>query len=216
MSEHQEINQRCPVRGCRTKRRHSDDSSVQASLRLISNPAELARWTKGCIVELINSCIDDLNKGRLFAYLTRWRAPEELYFRLLYIVFIASDAELPHICSGEMPNSLAHMWRQVNEVVLEGRGTLENVQLGLNGEEYTTMRSLNQNAHASFATMITCIALARTPGREAFVLKHIDHWKRLCDYLNYIEEMFAAGKTKPDVLVGVTNLHRPRQIEVTP
>jgi hypothetical protein len=35
--------------------------------------------------------------------------------------------------------------------------------------------------------------------------------KTYCHYLNYMHEMFKAGKRREDVLVGVKNLHRPRQ-----
>jgi hypothetical protein len=38
------------------------------------SPADVIDWTKRCIVELIQSVIDDVNKGRIFAYLTcGWR-----------------------------------------------------------------------------------------------------------------------------------------------
>jgi hypothetical protein len=30
------------------------------------------------MVELVQSVIDDVNEGRFFAYLTRWRRPEEM------------------------------------------------------------------------------------------------------------------------------------------
>lgn len=83
------------------------------------SPAEVIDWTKRCIVELIQSVIDDVNKGRIFAYLTRWRDPEELYTRVLYAMFVAPADHLPHIFSGDMPNGFAAMWRKVNEIVIE-------------------------------------------------------------------------------------------------
>jgi hypothetical protein len=211
MSKKPKINPHCPVPGCKTKLPHSARAAVDASLRELSDPVKLALWTKSCIVELIQSAIDDVNKPRLFAYLTRWRTPEELYHRALYILFIADAAELPHIFSGEPPNSFTAMWRKVNEVIFEGRGALETVRLGLNGEEFSAMNDLNQNAHASYTTMLTCLGLMRNPKHRELIPQHIDHWKRLCDYLNYMEQMFAAGKSKSDVMTGVMNLHRPRQ-----
>jgi hypothetical protein len=77
--------------------------------------ADVIDWTKRCIVELIQSVIDDVNKGRIFAYLTRWRDPEELYTRVLYAMFVAPADHLPHIFSGDMPNGFAVMWKKVNE-----------------------------------------------------------------------------------------------------
>jgi hypothetical protein len=68
--------------------------------------------------------IDDVNKGRIFAYLTRWRDPEELYTRVLYAMFVAPADHLPHIFSGDMPNGFAAMWKKVNEVIFEGNGML--------------------------------------------------------------------------------------------
>jgi hypothetical protein len=54
-----------------------------------------------------------------------------------------------------MPNGFAAMWKKVNEVVFEGNGTLFKEQVGLDGEVFTTMETLNQNAHNSFSTMLT-------------------------------------------------------------
>lgn len=143
----------CPVSGCKAKTPHVDDSTVKAFMR--QSPADVIDWTKRCIVELIQSVIDDVNKGRIFAYLTRWRDPEELYTRVLYAMFVAPADYLPHIFSGDMPNGFAAMWKKVNEVVFEGNGTLFKEQVGLRGEVFTTMNTLNQNAHNSFSTMLT-------------------------------------------------------------
>jgi hypothetical protein len=162
-----------------------------------------------CIAELRNSVRDDVNGGRLFAYLTRWRQPEELYFRTLYVLFVAEADEVPHVLSGELPNGFTAIWRKVNEHVLEGRGTLEKSQLGLTSGQFTPMDTINSNAHASFASIITCLGLARNAEYQKQIPKHLDHWTRLCDYLNYMEEMFKAGKAKEHVLAGVRNLHKP-------
>jgi hypothetical protein len=174
---------------------------------MFSNPATLCLWVKSCIVELIQSATDDVNNGRFFAYLTRWRLPEEMYFRALYMLFVADEAEIPHIISGEFPNGFANIWKGVNRVVFEDRGTLDAKQRGLNGEEFTAMDTLNENAHASFAAIVTCLSFVR--GHQiSTVEKHLAHWKTLCKYLDYMENMFKAGKSKSDVLTGVKNLHK--------
>ena len=132
----------CPVSRCKAKTPHMNDSTVKAFMR--QSPAEVIDWTKRCIVELIQSVIDDVNKGRIFAYLTRWRDPEELYTRVLYAMFVAPADHLPHIFSGDMPNGFAAMWKNVNDVIFEGNGMLFKEQVGLNGEVFTPMDTLNQ------------------------------------------------------------------------
>jgi hypothetical protein len=172
--------------------------------------AEIIDWTKRCIVELIQSVIDDLNKGRMFAYLTRWRDPEELYTRVLYALFVAPADHLPHILSGEMPNGFAAMWRKVNEVVFEGNGTFFVEQVGLGGETFTPMTTLNQNAHNSFPTMLMTMGIIRAKPEEwqTRVKKHVEHWQKYVEYLNHIELLFRAGRKKEDVLQAIINMHR--------
>jgi hypothetical protein len=68
-----------------------------------SNPEQLALWIKSRLSELVQTIIDDVNKGRFFAYLTRWRQPEEMYHRDLCMLFVADKSELPHIASWELP-----------------------------------------------------------------------------------------------------------------
>jgi len=65
MKQNQTATPVCPVRGCGTKTPHTNNPTVQAFLR--QHPAEVIDWTKRCIVELIQSVIDDVNKGRIFA-----------------------------------------------------------------------------------------------------------------------------------------------------
>ena len=195
--------------GCKTKQPHLDSAVTKGLHHTFSDHERVASWAKMCIVEIVQSVIDDVNKGRLFAYLTRWRQPEEIYHRALYMLFIADESSIPHIVSGELPNSFSAMWKAVNREILGGRGTLDETQLGLNGEEFTVMKTLNTSAHASLAAMVMCVGLARNPQFQTRIPQHIDHWKRLCDYLNYMEEMFKAKKSKADVLMGVKNLHKP-------
>jgi hypothetical protein len=87
MNQNQPTAPACPVPRCGTKTPHTTSLTVQAFTR--QSPADVIDWTKRCIVELIQSVIDDVNKGRIFAYLTRWRDPEELYKRVLYAMFVA-------------------------------------------------------------------------------------------------------------------------------
>jgi hypothetical protein len=179
-------------------------------LAAFSDPEKLAMWVKTSITEVMSSVADDGKNGRFFAYHTRTRQVEEMYYRTLYILFVAKDSALPHIFSGEPPNSFAEMWRAVNQEVLEGNGMLEIPQLTSDGKEFTAMDMLNNSAHASFAAMATSIGISRSPDlREGIIPRHLMHWRKLCVYLDYIENMFRAGKPRKVVLAGVRSLHKP-------
>jgi hypothetical protein len=67
MAKKKKPNPNCIVLGCRTKKPHLDNSTVHALHHQFSDPASLVEWTKGCIVEIIQSVIDDVNRKRFFA-----------------------------------------------------------------------------------------------------------------------------------------------------
>lgn len=158
-------------------------------------------WVKSCIVELVQSVESDISSNRYFAYLSRWRQFEELYYRALYVMFVANEAELPHICSDELPNSFSAMWKEVNRVVYDGKGNLDEKQMDLSGEEFTAMDTLNTVAHASFAAIVTCIEITRNRDKwRPIIDKHVAHWKKVCTNLDYIENGFRAGKSSAQVL----------------
>jgi hypothetical protein len=203
------VNPYCSVPGCRTKRPHAESPVVRELLDTFSDSADFIRWIECCIFELMASVTDDASKGRVFAYFTRMRQSEELYYRTLYTLFVASDDELPHIFSGKQPNSFLEIWQKVNQVILEGRGTLTTKLLDSDGEESTALEMLHDTAHVSFATIVTCIGIAHAADREQIIEKHLEHWKRLLIYLNHMEMMFKAGKPKLVVQQAVTNLHKP-------
>ncbi len=208
MKKTQSINPSCPVPRCTAKTPHMNNPTVQAFIGL--SPADVIDWTKRCIVELIQSVIDDVNKNRVFAYLTRWRDPEELYIRALYAMFVAPTDYLPHIFSGEIPNGFAAMWRQVNDTIFEGNGTLFKEHVGSSGETFKPMDALNQNAHNSFSTMLTTISVVRSQPEEwkPRIKRHIEHWQKYVEYLNQVEQLFRAGRKKEHVLQAITNMHR--------
>jgi hypothetical protein len=200
-------NPHCIVPGCKTKQPHLDDSIIKGLHKQFSEPVNLTQWIKHCIAEIISSVKDDLKNGRVLAYLTRQRQPEELYYRVLYILFVADEAEIPHVLSGEIPNGFAAIWRKVNEEVLEGKGKLDKTLLGLKGEEFTPMDTINQNAHVSFSTVLTVYDLVRNPGRvREMAGKSLFRWYVFCNYLDYMEQKFREGKSKHYVLVGVRSL----------
>jgi hypothetical protein len=178
-----------------------NDPVVQGLSREFSDPHKLSFWVKGAIAELGHSMQRDLQENRIFAYLSRMRQPEELYYRALYALFIAKENELPHLFSGDAPNSLSAIYEAVNREILDNRGALKTPQTGLRGEQFTAMRNLNDSAHVSFPFLLSAIGVARTPEYQKDFPKHLAHLNQYCAYLNYMEGAFAAGKTKADVLI---------------
>lgn len=187
-----------------------DDEIVSAlHEQFLKDRTSLALWTKSCIAEIMQSVADDLRQGRCFAYLTRWRQPEELYHRALYIMFVASPDEIPHVISGETPNNFSDVWRKVNEVVFEGKGNLLTLLGAATGKESKLMNALNSHAHASYITMLTCIGMRRSTFDLSPLIKdHMSHWQRFCLYLDQIEELFRADNKRDAVLTAIRNMHK--------
>jgi hypothetical protein len=201
-------NPHCPVSGCKTKQPHLASAVTAGLHHTFSDPERCAQWTKHCIVELINSVIADVNGSRFFAYLTRWRQPDEMYYRALYLLFVADKADIPHVVSGEMPNSFSAMQKEVNHTVFGGKRSLDKPQTGLSGEQFTVFDTLNSSAHASFATIVTCIKFAKDADfRTPIIAKHLEYWKSLCNNLDRAEKMFKDGRKRPEVLVEFKNLY---------
>lgn len=212
MKKQRQVNPHCPVPGCNSKAPHTADPNVQALLS--QPPATIVDWTKRCIVELIQSVIADVNApgvGRMFAYLTRWRDPEELYHRVLYALLIAPEGHLPHIFSGALPNGFSAMWRKVDEVIYEGRGELLKERTDPSGRTFTAMDLLNQHAHNSYFTMLMTFGVVRDGSNEwkTYVQRHVESWQRRVEYLNHIEGLFRIGQDKAVVLNAITSMHRP-------
>jgi hypothetical protein len=104
----------------------------------------------------------------------------------------------------------------VNRVVYDGKGTLDQKQMGLNGEEFTAMNTLNNSAHASFATIVTCIDVSKNRDKwRPIIDKHIAHWKTLCNNLDLIEKGFKAGKSSAQVLAEFKQLSGARTVSAT-
>jgi hypothetical protein len=82
--------------------------------------------------------------------------------------------------------------------------------MGLSGEEFTAMDTLNTAAHASFAAIVTCIDLSKNRDKwKPIIDKHINYWKQLCVNLNFIEKKFKEGKTNTQVLAEFKQLRTP-------
>ena len=172
-------------------------------------PEKMTKWTLGAMAELRESICRDLLDKKVFAFHTRIRQPEELYIRTLYTLFIATNEEIPHILSGSPPNGLSNFYREVNRVVFENRGLLLVQQPGQSYGTFAPIDTLHDGAHASFRSFLTCIGWVRNPENMPSPEKYCQHLNTYCNYLNYMHQMFKAGKNKKDVLTGVKNLHQP-------
>jgi hypothetical protein len=205
-----ETNPHCPVAGCEATKPHAEDDVVRGLIKMFAPPAEMASWVCSAIHELAESISRDLEEGRVFAWISRLRQPEELYFRALYAIFIASELELHHIISGAMPNSITPMYKKVNALILEGQGELTSVKPGLMFGTFRPIETLHGGAHTSFSSLFTCISIVHHPDMlpAEYMEKYLGHLKTYCSRLNYISGVFKAGKEKEVVLEAIKQLHR--------
>jgi hypothetical protein len=209
MGKRNDPNPNCPVKGCRTTVPHASDPIVQGLIKRFAPPEQMTFYALAAMAELRESICRDLTENKLFAWHTRLRQPEELYTRVLYALFVASENELHHLLSGDRPNGFAKQYEGVNELVYLGRGLLQVTQPGLTQGTFRPSDILNDGAHVSFRSFMNCIGMALHPEYWPPADKYRDHLTRYCNYLHYMREMFKAGKKKEDVLLGVRSLHRP-------
>jgi len=214
MTKKPKVNPFCSVPGCRTQAPHTNDPIVKALAQNMSDSAKVAQWTLGAIAELGKSMAADLAADRRFALLTRSRQQEELYIRALYALFVATPDEVIHIVSDATPNSFSAMYKKVNKSIFGGKGLLDVVQPGLTYGTFSAMAQINSAAHASFSTMMQVIVL----GPDPEFLKpyknggYFDHISVYCHYLNNIQKLFKAGKTKPEVSTELIDWHLPKNL----
>jgi hypothetical protein len=203
------VNPHCPVSGCKTAKPHADDPIVKGLIHEFAAPEKMTMWTLSAMAELSKSICRDLTEKRFFAWYTRLRQPEEMYIRTLYALFIATDKELHHILSGDMPNGISGLYAEVNGVVFGDRGLLQVSQPGLTYGTFKPMDSLHEGAHTSFRAFLTCIGMARDQTSLPSADTYCKHLATYCKYLEYMHGMFKAGKEKNEVLAGIINLHKP-------
>jgi hypothetical protein len=196
----------CPVPKCETTVPHTNDPIVADLMKILSAPKDLPYWSWRSMVDLRNSVLNDMGEGRLFAWQTRLRQVEEIYFRALYCAFFAAKDELPHIFAGARPNSLTHLYRKVNDEILKGNGQWELTRPG----QASGLSILHSAAHASFAAMLTAISCEHQPEQQMQEMRDnfIKHLNTYCDRLEYMQQLFAAGREKRVVMDAFILLHR--------
>jgi hypothetical protein len=200
MTKRKKPNPYCPVPGCQTKQPHADDFLVKALIDRFGAPDKCLSWVLGGMAELRDSVTEDILDRRLFSWYTRMRQPEELYFRTLYILFLASSNEVPHILSGDLPNSFSQIYDKVNEVILEGRGEMTEVKPGLVSGEFRMIDNLNDGAHVGFGAMQMIVNIAQNPEFTPNMAEYLRHIENYCAWINDMRQMFEGGKDKQTVL----------------
>src|SRR5579884_1854540 len=202
-------NPHCPVVGCRTSKPHIADPIVKALMVQFAPPENMTEWVLAAMAELRQSIMKDLEEKRVFGWHSRMRQPEELYIRTLYALFVASDKELPHIISGDMPNGFSRLYSAVNRVVLEGRGKLLDSLPGLHpGTTFKPIDTLNDGAHASFRSFLTCMGWIKNPQMMPQTDQYLRYLNTYCNILNRMHDDFKANKDKKEVLEEVKKLYR--------
>lgn len=203
---------RCPVNGCETKRPHNDDPLTKMLVQKFSEPGRWLGWVRDSLGEFRDSMIDDRRRSRVLGWYTRIRQVEELYFRTLYILFLAADEEIPHILSGEPPNSFNSIYQKVNDEILLGVGNLSDGRYTLLYGQFTPMELINSGAHVDFRTMLLNAQKSLHFVDIESYLRHVHV------YINRIEEMrklFEAGKDKLTVQKRIAKSHK-REAEARP
>jgi len=182
---------------------------VAAMMKAYDDPKQLAAWTEAGMKELVLSFLQDMEAGRVFAWLTRLRQIEELYVRAIYTLLIADRSEVPHLLSNMLPNGFSALYKKVNASVFDGRGKLTDVISGRSYGSFTPMETINQGAHVSFASMLTAIGINSLPAEE----RNLDNYRKHLDTylvrLNHMRKMFEQGRSREQVLEALRMMHKP-------
>jgi hypothetical protein len=202
-------NSHCHVAGCGTMQPHLSDLSVASMMKAYEDPKQLAGWAEAGMKELALSFLQDMEAGRVFAWVTRLRQIEELYIRAIYTLLIAEKSEVPHLLSNMRPNGFSALYKKVNDLVFEGRGKLTDVAPGRSYGEFTPMETINQGAHVSFASMLTAIGINSLPNEETNFDNYHKHLETYLVRLNYMRKMFEQGRSRDQVLEGLRMMHKP-------
>ena len=94
-------------------------------------PQELTTLVSQALLQIRDSASADMAAGCTFGWITRLRQIEELYMRCVYVLLLSPAEEVPHIFSGDTPNSFDFIYVKVNEAIFVGRGVLKDNQPGL-------------------------------------------------------------------------------------
>jgi hypothetical protein len=147
--------------------------------------------------QIAESFAADVHQKRLFAWMARIRLTFEIYMRCVYTLLIAKDDEIPHIFSGEPPNSFDFVYKQFNDAVLDGKGMLQDEHEFLPYGSFTTMKMFHNAAHGSFKSLILWHSSPEDPqflaSFPSIYLQQIDAY---CRHLDHMENCFPAAERR--------------------
>lgn len=192
------VNPHCPVNQCRTKKPHTDDPLVSLMMVFSDSPQVYLHWVKKALLELRDSMVDDYNGGRQLSWMSRIRLVEELYYRSLYLLFFASAEEVPHLFSGQQPNSFSHIYDRVNEGLRLGQGALRTTP--------DAMEWINIGAHVSFPLLVLNSRVEEKENIYDYLEKFLDVY---VDRINIMGKLFVDGEDTETVKKSIIRLHQP-------
>jgi len=201
-------NPHCVVKGCQTAQPHEDDPIVKTLLAYTGHPQVYLHLVKKALIEIRESIVDDHSKGRSLSWLSRIRLVQELYFRSLYLLLVAPPDEVPHILSGEYPNSFSAIYSRVNDEILLGQGILNKRIRDKVLGEVVPMKFLHWGAHGSYPLLLV---LDYEEQGQTDINDYLE--KYLDEYLNNIQEigyLFVAGCDIKTIKANAIDLHRDK------
>jgi hypothetical protein len=190
----------CPVPHCKGRTPHENNPTVVHLVAMWKEPALLAAYAFTGLSSLKNSIERDIEKDDVVAWLTRSRQVEELYVRAIYALFIATEDEIPHFFSEEQPNSLAYIYKQVNDVAFAGKGRLHVTSDDPDLQDVTVLNLFNQIAHLSFASLLLAGEFYKHPERTGSAAAFAEGAKMYSYFLQKITNDFTIGKTRDAIL----------------
>jgi hypothetical protein len=203
LSSMTKVNPHCPVNGCKTDKPHTDDPVVGSMLAYANTPQVYLWWVKNTLLELRASMADDGKNGRRASWLSRVRLVEELYYRVLYLLFVAAPGEAPHVLSGEPPNSISIIHDQVNDELFDSSWTLKQ---GLGGSSSPSLlKLLHIGAHGAYPMLYLLHLDKETDlGLDVYLKEVLDVY---LERIQKIGEMLVEGITIQHVKDRIIEMH---------
>jgi hypothetical protein len=201
------LNPHCPVVGCRTKQPHIADTTVMSVVHRFTGPDKCLRWVHASLCELRDSITQDHEHQRFMCLITRLRQVEEVYFRTLYVLFLAPARAIPHVLAGDPPNSFSAIYDEVNDKILKGRGALKGSGIGFGG--FSPMAILNAGAHADYKTMQTVDWLHEASEKPFDIEGYKKHINNYIIRIDHIRGLLEAGRDLDTAKQCIINMHTP-------
>ncbi len=197
------VNPHCRGIGCMSDKLYIDNPMVGSMLAFANTSQVYLWWVKNTLLELRDSMVDDGKKGRRASWLSRIRLVEELYYRTLYLLFVAAPDEVPHVLSGAPPNSISIIYDRVTDELFGGSREMKK---GLGGPSSpSTLELLHIGAHGAYPMLYLLHLDKETePGLDQYLSTVLDV---SLEKVQKIGEMFVEGRTIQEVKDKVIAMH---------